>query len=57
MQLIVPLSEAGSADRSQVGTKALALGRLLAAGRSVPSGFVITTDAAAMATGEWFLHR
>lgn len=51
MQLIVPLSDAGSADRSLVGSKAKELGRLLAAGRSVPDGFVVTTSAAELGEG------
>lgn len=52
MELIVPLAEAGTADRSLVGSKARELGRLLAEGLSVPDGFVVTTDAHSLADGE-----
>ncbi len=49
MQLIISLREAGSADRTLVGSKAQELGILLEKGHSVPGGFVITTEAAGLA--------
>lgn len=49
MDLIVPLAEAGTTDRTLVGSKAKELGRLLDEGVAVPDGFVVTTDARALA--------
>ena len=43
--LVIDLSEAGTAESRLVGGKALNLGRLLAAGFPVPSGFCLTTAA------------
>jgi phosphohistidine swiveling domain-containing protein len=43
--LVIRLNEAGSAQLRLVGGKALNLGKLLAAGFRVPSGFCLTTEA------------
>ncbi|MDQ0822956.1 phosphohistidine swiveling domain-containing protein [Arthrobacter sp. V4I6] len=43
--LVIDLKEAGSAQLRFVGGKALNLGKLLAAGFPVPSGFCLTTEA------------
>jgi len=48
--LVVPL--AAASDRSQVGGKAAELSRLMAAGFSVPDGFVITTAAFRLASDD-----
>lgn len=42
---MIDLKEAGSAELRLVGAKALNLGKLLAAGFRVPSGFCLTTEA------------
>lgn len=45
MRFVVSLTDAATADRSLVGSKAKELGRLLTEGANVPDGFVITTEA------------
>lgn len=52
MQLLIPLGEAGMADRGLVGSKARELGRLLSEGTQVPDGFVITTAARSSAVDD-----
>lgn len=49
--LVLPLAACAEADVSQVGGKALGLGRLLAEKLNVPDGFVVTTDAYRLCTG------
>ena len=45
MSWVRPLEEVGSDDVSAVGGKAAHLGKLVKAGFSVPTGFVVTADA------------
>src|SRR3954451_1694674 len=51
MALVAPLDMVGSSSLPAVGGKALNLGLLTAAGFDVPSGFVVSTEAYALAVG------
>jgi pyruvate, water dikinase len=52
MGLIVSLDELRATDAATMGTKAAALGELMAAGFRVPPGFIVTTDAQRNARGD-----
>src|SRR3989442_13307308 len=49
--LVRPLASLGSADLALAGGKGANLGELMRAGFPVPEGFVLTTDAYALAAG------
>jgi hypothetical protein len=53
MSYILPLADAGLADISRVGGKAVGIGKLIAAGARVPAGFCIQTDALADLLANW----
>jgi len=56
-ELTMGLAEASKADVARVGGKAANLGELIDKGYPVPGGFVITTDAYTLFTGDNALQK